>query len=274
MPNISCPRCRNNKSWVIRRHKRKCTVCKYEWTPQKLPLQIGRSKWQHLIQYFLKFKTVNGIVKKMNLRRGQVLRAFGIIRTVINLDTPGELTENFSGCQSPEKVYIRCFESYRLKNRQIFTSSNPIVSLNGVYALVYRNERIWGRLITGQTAKGLEKMLNESASKEISWSSILDGYTGVITKTRLYYFNYKEKSEGIIPQLVCYSIWVELKKLIAAKHGIRKERLPFYLGEVIWRSNFEKLNAISQRKRILSLIQARDYKIKGKSLIPKNGGKG
>jgi len=63
---------------------------------------------------------------------------------------------------------------------QWVASSNPIVSLNGVYALVYRNERIWGRLITGQTAKGLEKMLNESASKEISWSSILDGYTGLI----------------------------------------------------------------------------------------------
>ena len=74
--------------------------------------------------------------------------------------------------------------------------------------------------------------------------------------------------------MTCHSIWVELKILIAMKHGIRRERLPLYLGEVIWRSNFSELNAISQRKRILSLIQVREYKTKRKSLILNNGGQG
>jgi hypothetical protein len=245
---------------MIRRNKRKCTVCKYEWSLQKLPLQISPSQWRHLIQYFLEYETVNAVVSKKNLGRGQVLRAFGIIRTVISLDIPDELTSNVSGSQLPEKVYISYFDRYKLKTRQIFASSNPIVSLNGVYALVYRNEKIWGRLISGQTAKDLEKMINESAGKIIPWSSILDKYTGVITKTRLYYFNYEGKEGGGTPQVTCYSIWVGLKILIAMKHGIRRERLPLYLGEVIWRSNFSKLNAISQRKRILSLIVARGYK--------------
>jgi hypothetical protein len=272
MPNIRCPRCGNKKSWVIRRNKRKCTTCKYEWPLQKLPLQISRSEWRLLIQYFLESETVNAIVKKMNLGRGQVLRAFGIIRTVINLDTPSGLTAAFSGYQPTKTVFISYFERYFLKTRQIFASCNPIVSLNGVYALVYRDERIWGRLISGQTAKDLEKMMNKSAGKIIPCPSILDGYTGVITKTRLYCFNHEGKKEGGIPQSACHSIWVGLKKLIAAKHGIRKESLPLYLGEVIWRHNFDKLDAISQRKRILSLIQAREYKIKGKSLIPDSVG--
>jgi hypothetical protein len=259
---------------MIRRNKRRCTVCKYEWSHQKLPLQISRSEWRHLIQYFLEYETVNAVVSKKNLGRGQVLRAFGIIRTVISLDIPDELTSNVSGSQSPEKVYIGYFDRYDLKTRQIFASSNPIVSLNGVYALVYRNEKIRGRLISGQTAKDLEKIINESAGKTIPWSSILDRYTGVITQTRLYYFNYEGEPTGHIPQLVCHSIWVEIKKLIAAKHGIRKEWLPLYLGEVIWRSNFAELNTISQRKRILSLIQVREYKTKRKSLISNNGGQG
>jgi hypothetical protein len=271
MPNIRCPRCGHKKSWVIRRNKRKCTLCKYEWLPQKLPLQISRSEWQLLIQYFLENETVKSIVKKMILGRGQVLRAFGIIRTVMSLDTPGELTAIFSGSQSTEKVFIGHFESYYLKNRKIFTSSNPIAGLNGVCALVCHNERVWGRLISGQTGKDLEKIMNESAGETIPWSPVLDRYTAVITKTRLYYFNHEGKSEGFIPQIVCHSIWVDLKILIAAKHGIRRERLPLYIGEVIWRHNFDKLNTISQRKRILSLIQSREYKIEGKSLIPDNG---
>jgi hypothetical protein len=217
----------DKKSWVIKRNKRKCAVCKYEWSPQKLPLQISRSDWKHLIRYFLEFETVNSIVKKMNLGRGQVLRAYGII------------------------------------------SDNPIASLNGVYGLVYHNERVYGRLLSGQTGQDLEKIMNESAGKIITWSPVLDRYTGVITKTRLYYLNHEGKSVFGSPHLVCYSIWVGLKILIAAKHGIRREWLPVYIGEVIWRSNFDKLSTISQRRRIFSLIQAGKYKIEGKSLNPR-----
>jgi hypothetical protein len=271
MANIKCPRCGHKKSWVIRRNKRKCAVCKYEWPLKKFPLQISRSEWPRLIQHYLEVETVKSIVNKMKLGRGQVLRACGIIRTVMTLDTPGEITEIFSGSQSPEKIFIGHFESYYFKKRQIFASSNPIASLNGVYALVYHNERVYGRLISEQTYKELEKIMNESAGKIIPWSPVLDRYTGVITKTRLYYFNHEEESRVDIPHMVCYSIWVDLKILIAAKHGIRREWLPLYIGEIIWRHNFDKLNTISQRKRILSLIQAGEYKIEGKSLIPDNG---
>jgi hypothetical protein len=113
-------------------------------------------------------------------------------------------------------------------------------------------------------------MMNESAGKIIPWSSILDGYTGVITKTRLYYFNYEGKLGGGIPQDVCRSIWVGVKELIAAKHGIRGEQLPLYLGEIIWRINFKIYKATFQKKRILSQIQDWQYKIKVKSSIPDN----
>ena len=78
-------------------------------------------------------------------------------------------------------------------------SKNPIASLNGVYALVYRNKKIWGKLISGPAAEDLEKMMNESAGKTIPWSSILDGYAGVITKKRLYYLNMKGKQKMALP---------------------------------------------------------------------------
>jgi len=252
---MECPRCGNKKSWSVRRNKRKCAACKYEWSPQKLPLQLSRSQWRYLIRQFLVSETVAATANKKHLGRGQVFRTFDIIGTVMSSDIPGEPTAIPPGSQAPERVYVGYFERYEINRRQKFTSRNPIASLNGVYTLIYRDEKVWGSLISGQSGEDLEKILNESAGKVIPWSALLDRYTGVITKTRLYYFNHEGKREGGMPALVCFSIWCGLKELIAAKHGIRRERLPLYLGEIIWRSNFKDLSDILPRKRIFSLIK-------------------
>ena len=262
MINFKCPRCGNKKSWGIRRNKRKCADCKYEWLPQKLLLQINRSKWRQLIRHFLASETVDYSVRKMHLGRGRILRAYSIIRTALSLDIPAELTAISPDSQSPESVYIVCLEHYQLKRKQKLTSRNPIASLNGIYALLYRNGRFRGELISGQTGSDLEKLLNESAGKTIPWPAILDRYTGVITKTRLYYFRHNGKSQNDF--FYCHGICVNLKELIAKKHGIRRERLPLYLGEIIWRWNYDELNPIAQRRRILSLIQDKRYQTKRK----------
>ena len=265
MTRVKCPRCGNNKSWSIRRNKRKCAACKYEWPPQKLPLQISRKQWRQLIRHFLASETIDFTVKKVNLGRGQVLRAFGIIRTALRLDIPAELTAISPDSQPPESVYIVHLEHYhQLEKKKKLTGRNPIASLNGVYALVSRNEKAWGQLISGQTGRDLEKILKDSAEKTIPWSPILDRYTGVITKTRLYFLNFDKKSGGRNFEWVCYSIWVHLKEFIAEKHGIRREQLPLYMAEIIWRYNYDELDIISQGKRILSLLQDRRYQTKRK----------
>jgi hypothetical protein len=225
-----------------------------------LPLHINRFQWQQLVLHFLKLETVNHIANKMDLGRGQVLQAFGISRTAMTLDTPIEPIAISSGSKAPEKVYVHHHEKYHLKERPPkITSRNPIASLNGVYTLIYRNKKVRGKLISGQAGITLEKMLNKSAGKTILWSTILAGYIGIITKTHLYCLNDAGRPEYDISSQVCYPIWVRLKELIAKKHGIRREQLPLYLGEIIWRWNFKKLNMISQRKRILSLIQESQY---------------
>jgi hypothetical protein len=230
-----------------------------------LPLQISRKQWRQLIRHFLASETIDFTVKKVNLGRGQVLRAFGIIRTALRLDIPAELTAISPDSQPPESVYIVHLEHYhQLEKKKKLTGRNPIASLNGVYALVSRNEKAWGQLISGQTGRDLEKILKDSAEKTIPWSPILDRYTGVITKTRLYFLNFDKKSGGRNFEWVCYSIWVHLKEFIAEKHGIRREQLPLYMAEIIWRYNYDELDIISQGKRILSLLQDRRYQTKRK----------
>ncbi len=265
MNQTNCPRCGNKNSWAVRRHKRKCATCKYEWQPQKLPLQISRVAWQRLIRRFLAWETVAANAKEIKLGRGQVLRAFGIIRTAMSLDTPGELPVISNGSREPALVYIGQFDNYLVGRKTIYTDRNPIASLDGVCVLVYQNNRVWGRLISGKTGKDLEKIMETSAHSTISWSPILDGYTAVITKTHLYLLNHEGKPQGSIPEIVCHTIWANLKTIIAEKHGVRREQLLLYLGEVIWRSNFEALGPIEQEKRILSRLQEKLYKTKATS---------
>ncbi|MBI4233896.1 MAG: hypothetical protein HY686_05585 [Chloroflexi bacterium] len=35
-----CPRCQHIKSWIIRRGKRRCAACRYEWVARALPLRL------------------------------------------------------------------------------------------------------------------------------------------------------------------------------------------------------------------------------------------
>jgi transposase-like protein len=45
--------------------------------------------------------------------------------------------------------------------------------------------------------------------------------------------------------------WGHLKRRLAAKGGIRKERLPFYLTEYIWRYNHRNNDIKTQKKLII-----------------------
>jgi len=53
-----------------------------------------------------------------------------------------------------------------------------------------------------------------------------------------------------------------LKRMLAAKGGIRKERLPLYLAEYVWRYNHRGLEIKDQIKCILDLL-ANKYKLGG-----------
>ena len=50
--------------------------------------------------------------------------------------------------------------------------------------------------------------------------------------------------------------WGYLKRRLAAKGGIRRERLPLYLAEYVWRYNHRKLSAQEQVRGLLNLLQS------------------
>ncbi len=49
--------------------------------------------------------------------------------------------------------------------------------------------------------------------------------------------------------------WGYLKRRLAAKGGIRRERLPLYLAEYVWRYNHRNENIEMQNKQLLKLLE-------------------
>lgn len=48
--------------------------------------------------------------------------------------------------------------------------------------------------------------------------------------------------------------WGHLKRRLAAKGGIRRERLPLYLAEYVWRYNHRSLSLEQQVQRLMNLL--------------------
>jgi transposase-like protein len=52
------------------------------------------------------------------------------------------------------------------------------------------------------------------------------------------------------------SFWGYLKRRLSSKGGVRRERLPLYIGESIWRYNNRALSIPEQVKKLLRLIRS------------------
>jgi transposase-like protein len=251
---ITCPRCGNKKSWRVRRNKQKCAACKYEWRPQKLPLQINREQWAFLIRQLIGGKTVNTTVNQSKLSRGQVLRAFHLIRTALSMDTPEDLSAVSTELGEPTLIYVGHFKNNELYRRYQVSSKRSIASLLEPCLLLYRTTRVHGIVLIEEVGKYFKRLIKKSMGNNMSWSLLMNSNTGQLTNSRFYYIAPKREKNGDVFR-ACHEIIIRLRKVIAAKHGIRKKQLPLYLAEIIWKFNFRDLSAYSKRKRILSLLQ-------------------
>jgi hypothetical protein len=102
MVKISCPKCEAKKVYLLSNGKRKCSGCKYEFTPHRLPLYLTRDQWREIIRWFLLEQSSQNISLRTGFERRRVLRALTIIRTSLTKDVP----EIFSGTVEVDETYL------------------------------------------------------------------------------------------------------------------------------------------------------------------------
>jgi hypothetical protein len=97
-----CPRCGNTKSWRVRRSKRKCSACRYEWRTDRLPLHLSRAEWKRLLRWFLLGLSSAATSREAGLGREQVLRALTMVREAMVRDIPPV----FEGVVEIDETYL------------------------------------------------------------------------------------------------------------------------------------------------------------------------
>lgn len=259
-----CPRCGNKKSWAVRRNKRKCAACKYEWKDNKLSLQLSRNEWKRLLRWFMLGQSSARIAEEAHLNRKKVLKALMMVREAMSHTIPAA----FEGIVEIDETYLGGNWRNKRKNvRARGAQRGRGTSKQSVFGILCRNGQVWAEIVPDVEADTLLPLLKQRvATGTIVCSDTFKSYTGVAARGyvhRLVKHEQQEYSDGKGNHINgLEGFWGYLKRMLAAKGGIRKERLHLYLAEYVWRYNHRRLEIGDKIKCVLALIQNK-YKFSG-----------
>ncbi len=254
-----CPRCQSSKSWAVRRGKRKCSVCRYEWRSDRLPLRLTRTEWKRLLRWFLLGQSSARVAEETRINRKRVLRALTLVREVMASDIP----EIFEGTVEIDETYLGGRWRNKRKSARALTSKRGRgTTRQPVFGILCRNGQVWAEMVSDVAAKTLLPLLKQRVLPGATvCSDTFTSYTGLAARGyihRLVRHEQQEYSDGQGNHINgLEGFWGYLKRMLAAKGGVRKERLPLYLAEYVWRYNHRGLTMKYRIARVLSQLQRR-----------------
>jgi transposase len=198
----------------------------------------------------------NKTASETGLEKRRVLRVLRITRGGMLADIPGV----FEGVVDVDETYWR---DQRKNNRKVQRSYGTKwcrgTSKHPVFGILCRNSYVWAELVPGAESATLLPLINKRVKRgSIVYSDTWRGYTGIAANG--YVHRLVDHSRGEFSDTKGTHInglegfWGYLKRKLAAKGGIRRERLPVYLGEYVWRYNHRKMNFKEQEKLLMTLL--------------------
>ena len=259
MQGRACPRCGCTRSWLIRREKRRCAGCRYEWTPGHLPLRLTRSEWRRLLRWFVLGHSAAVIAREARLERKRVLRALLLLRERLARQIPPV----FSCIVEIDETYLGSWRNKRRPERAIGTKRGRGTSKQPIFGILCRGGLVWAELVPNIRARTVLPFVDQRvAPGSVVWTDSMTSfsgkYTGLATRGYIHrIINHKKQFSdshgGHINGLEGF--WGYLKRQLMAKGGIRHERLHLYLAEYVWRYNQRKLSPTEKVKALLTLLQ-------------------
>ena len=260
---ILCPRCRSRKLYKVRRGKRRCFKCGYEFVPWIVKgLRLKKKDWEKIIEWFLLERSGLWIAEKLGLGKNRVYQALRKIRQVTIKDVPGifegivEVDETYLGGQKKNKRKAQLRkdkEAYGKESKRGFgTTKQP------VFGILARSGKVFAELVDNTEAKDLIPIITKKVKSGTRiCSDTWRAYTGLATKGyvhRTVEHQKKEYTRGKNHINGLEGFWGYLKRQLASRGGIRRERLPLYLAEYVWRYNNRKLTVEKQVEKLLNLV--------------------
>ena len=127
-----------------------------------------------------------------------------------------------------------------------------------VFGILCRSGQVWAELVDDIEAKDLIPIIEKKIRKGTRiCSDTWRAYTGLATRGcvhRTVEHSKKEYAKGRNHINSLEGFFGYLKRQLASRGGIRRERLPLYLAEYVWRYNNRKLPIEKQIKKLLNLV--------------------
>ena len=257
MAKIICPRCHCPKVYRLGTGKRRCSQCRYDFTPHRLPLYLTRDQWKAIITWFLLEQSSQKIADRTGIDRKRVLRALTWIRRALAKDVP----EVFSGTVEVDETYVGGrWKNKRKSIRDQGTKRGRGTKKQPVFGILCRNGLVWAEIVENVEAETLQPLISSKVKKgSIVCSDMWRAYTGIASRGfvhRLVNHGDREYSDGKGNHINgLEGFWGYLKRKLAAKGSIRREKLYLYLGEYVWRNNHRNESDKLKLKRILELLE-------------------
>jgi transposase-like protein len=218
---------------------------------------LTREQWKEIIRWFLLEQSSQNIAIRTSLERGRVLRALTIVRRALIRDVP----EIFSGTVEVDETYLGGqWRNKRKIVRDAGTKRGRGTKKQPVFGILCRNGTVWAEVVNDVEAGTLQPLITQQVSPgSVVCSDTWRAYTGIASRGfvhRLVNHGEKQYSDGKGNHINgLEGFWGYLKRKLASKGGIRREKLPLYLGEYVWRYNHRKESEMKKIKRILKLLE-------------------
>lgn len=258
-----CRRCGYQKLWKLNTGKYRCASCRYSFRPRTGGVYIPQSILKKVVEEFDLEHSTNIILERCAISKYKLLALLTALRTVMTRDVPQpfsgivEVDETYLGGQWKNKPLKFKLESPRSK-RGKGTTKQP------VFGILCRKGQVWAELIDGVEADDIQPLIERQVIKGSTvCSDTWRAYTGIATKGYVHRCvehgkgQYSDGSGGHINGLEGF--WGYLKRKLAARGGIRREKIQLFLGEYIWRYNHRNLPHKQRIKTLFKLLAGVHY---------------
>lgn len=263
MKRYSCPSCLNRVLYTIRRGKKRCKNCGYEW---KIATKIGglklsKNQWKKILFWFVLGHSLRTITKQTKISHYSVEKAVAVARKIMIKDIPGI----FSGTVEVDETYLGGQKKNKTKKQLRKERLNGNESKRGhgtnkqpVFGILTRQGKVFARLVDATEAVDLLPIITKKvrAGSRIC-SDTWRAYTGLAAKGYVHRTVEHQKKEYVLGKNHINGLegfWGYLKRQLAAKGGVKRKYLSLFLGEYVWRYNYRGLTTEKQVSRLMKKI--------------------
>lgn len=219
-----CIKCNNNKLYILKDNKVKCSKCKSYYSLNKISLDL----WS--LYYFSIETTANKVSKELNVNYKTVHSRYKFYRN--------KIYEYQNKTFHPLKGEIECDESYfggRRKGNRGRGSANKII----VLGLLDRKGKIYTTVVENVTAECLLKQIQDNSIKgSVFYTDKFKSYNSLKFYRKHLTIDHQNRfamGKNHINGLEGF--WSYAKERLLKYHGVSKNNFKLYLKEIEFRYN-------------------------------------